>query len=157
MLLRRLGTIFHREICKSSRIIPVSRHFSAAQVVFNSDLHFTIHYLFSILPGSAKCRCCQHEAPLGYEGLLVGSNGFCDATPRNEYVEVISSGTLSLKSSHSNAIPLPRIPFIREGLINTGRIEKENINTPHVLKGVEILDIGCGGGILTEVMIRTAY
>lgn len=57
-----------------------------------------------------------------------------------------------LKALHSmNQL---RVPFIRDGLISAGSIAKENINTSHVLKGVEILEVGCGGGILTEPLAR---
>lgn len=47
-----------------------------------------------------------------------------------------------------------RVPFIRDGLINTGVIKNDNINTPQPLKDVSILDIGCGGGILSEPLAR---
>lgn len=38
-----------------------------------------------------------------------------------------------------------RIPFVRDGLINTGIVTKENVDTPQPLVGVSILDVGCGG------------
>lgn len=38
-----------------------------------------------------------------------------------------------------------RVPFIRDGLINTGVVAKENIDSPEPLAGVSILDVGCGG------------
>lgn len=47
-----------------------------------------------------------------------------------------------------------RIPFIRDGLISTGLIGTEKINKPDVLKGMKILDIGCGAGILSEALGR---
>lgn len=47
-----------------------------------------------------------------------------------------------------------RVPFVRDGLINTGAIKRENINCPQPLKDVAILDIGCGGGILSEPLAR---
>lgn len=57
-----------------------------------------------------------------------------------------------LKALHSmNQL---RVPFIRDGLISSGSVPKENINTAHVLKGLEILEVGCGGGILTEPLAR---
>lgn len=58
----------------------------------------------------------------------------------------------SLKALHSmNVI---RVPFIRDGLISTGVVDKSNINTSRVLENVKILEVGCGGGILTEPLAR---
>lgn len=45
-----------------------------------------------------------------------------------------------------------RVPFIRDGLISTNRVKKENIKSPKPLEGVKILEVGCGAGILTEVI-----
>ncbi|KYQ57840.1 Hexaprenyldihydroxybenzoate methyltransferase, mitochondrial, partial [Trachymyrmex zeteki] len=44
-----------------------------------------------------------------------------------------------------------RIKFVREGLANAG-IQMQNAALP--LEGVKIVDIGCGGGILTERLAR---
>ncbi|XP_031846547.1 ubiquinone biosynthesis protein COQ3, mitochondrial [Nomia melanderi] len=44
-----------------------------------------------------------------------------------------------------------RVQFIRDGLANTGT----KVETPHSpLNGVKILDIGCGGGLLSEPLAR---
>ncbi|XP_058827215.1 ubiquinone biosynthesis O-methyltransferase, mitochondrial-like [Topomyia yanbarensis] len=57
-----------------------------------------------------------------------------------------------LKGLHSmNAL---RVPLIRDGLISTCLIPKEQIRTPQVLSGINILEVGCGGGILTEALAR---
>lgn len=57
-----------------------------------------------------------------------------------------------LKGLHSmNAL---RVPLIRDGLISRGLIPKEQIRTPEVLKGLNVLEVGCGGGILTEALAR---
>lgn len=57
-----------------------------------------------------------------------------------------------VKALHSmNSV---RVPFIREGLIATEKINASNINTNKVLEGVKILEVGCGGGILTESLAR---
>lgn len=47
-----------------------------------------------------------------------------------------------------------RVPYIRDGLVNAGAIKQENINTMLPLKGIRILDIGCGAGILSEPLAR---
>ncbi|XP_066143234.1 ubiquinone biosynthesis O-methyltransferase, mitochondrial [Euwallacea fornicatus] len=47
-----------------------------------------------------------------------------------------------------------RVPFIRDGLINEGAVAQENINTALPLKGLRLLDIGCGGGILSAHLSR---
>uniref|UniRef100_A0A336KST0 Ubiquinone biosynthesis O-methyltransferase, mitochondrial n=1 Tax=Culicoides sonorensis TaxID=179676 RepID=A0A336KST0_CULSO len=57
-----------------------------------------------------------------------------------------------LKALHSmNDI---RVPFIRDGLISNKIVQKHNINTIRVLENVKILEVGCGGGILTEPLAR---
>lgn len=38
-----------------------------------------------------------------------------------------------------------RVPFVRDGLINTGVVAKECVNSPQPLVGLSILDVGCGG------------
>lgn len=41
-----------------------------------------------------------------------------------------------------------RVPLIRDGLINTRVVPKEQIDSPQPLRGCKILDVGCGGKIL---------
>ena len=53
-----------------------------------------------------------------------------------------------------HSMNLLRIPFIVDGLINSGVIKAENRNKPDVLKGLNILDVGCGAGILSEGLAR---
>ncbi|KAK4884264.1 hypothetical protein RN001_000535 [Aquatica leii] len=41
-------------------------------------------------------------------------------------------------------------PFILKEIVNAGLPKKEFVNTTTPLKGLEILEVGCGGGLLTE-------
>lgn len=43
-----------------------------------------------------------------------------------------------------------RVPFIRDGLINEGSVNITDINTSTPLKGLSILDIGCGGKLIVK-------
>ncbi|XP_061402573.1 ubiquinone biosynthesis O-methyltransferase, mitochondrial-like [Musca vetustissima] len=57
-----------------------------------------------------------------------------------------------MKALHAlNAL---RIPFIRDGLIARGNIAEDLVGTSNVLRGQKILEVGCGGGILTEQLAR---
>lgn len=47
-----------------------------------------------------------------------------------------------------------RVPLVVEGLAETGRIAKADITQPNALKGVRILEAGCGGGVLAEDLAR---
>ncbi|XP_015111063.1 ubiquinone biosynthesis O-methyltransferase, mitochondrial [Diachasma alloeum] len=44
-----------------------------------------------------------------------------------------------------------RVQLVRDGLVNVGWRE---VNPGHPLEGVKILDVGCGGGILSEPLAR---
>lgn len=47
-----------------------------------------------------------------------------------------------------------RVPLIRDGLIATSLVPQGQIRSPQVLNGLNILEVGCGGGILTEALAR---
>lgn len=44
------------------------------------------------------------------------------------------------------------VPFIRDGLIGLGKTDPAQRNTSSSLKGLHLLEVGCGAGILTEVI-----
>jgi polyprenyldihydroxybenzoate methyltransferase/3-demethylubiquinol 3-O-methyltransferase len=43
-----------------------------------------------------------------------------------------------------------RVPMVCDGLIATGLIKKDNMESGSVLKGMNILEVGCGAGIFTK-------
>ncbi|KAB0803836.1 hypothetical protein PPYR_00806 [Photinus pyralis] len=47
-----------------------------------------------------------------------------------------------------------RVPFIVGSLITTHKVKTTLINTTKVLEGTVILDVSCGGGILTESLAK---
>jgi len=47
-----------------------------------------------------------------------------------------------------------RVPLVRDGLIETGLVNVDQIKTDKPLKGLRILDVGCGAGILSEALAR---
>jgi len=53
-----------------------------------------------------------------------------------------------------HALNQVRVPFIRDGLISTEAVAADRINKPNVLEGLKILEVGCGGGILTEALAK---
>lgn len=63
----------------------------------------------------------------------------------------ISGGNGSIQRSNSYT---HRVPFIRDGLISSGATDKKYVNTSSSLKGLHLLEVGCGAGILTEQLAR---
>nr|AAL29121.1 SD02225p [Drosophila melanogaster] len=47
-----------------------------------------------------------------------------------------------------------RVPFIRDGIVSRGTVKPGYVNTTKVLLGQNILEVGCGGGLLTEHLAR---
>ncbi|XP_036328129.1 ubiquinone biosynthesis O-methyltransferase-like [Rhagoletis pomonella] len=48
-----------------------------------------------------------------------------------------------------------RVPFVRDGLVaHDNMIDKSLINTSMILQDKVVLEVGCGGGILTEALAR---
>jgi len=47
-----------------------------------------------------------------------------------------------------------RVPFIRDGIVSRGTVKPGYVNTTKVLLGQHILEVGCGGGLLTEQLAR---
>jgi polyprenyldihydroxybenzoate methyltransferase / 3-demethylubiquinol 3-O-methyltransferase len=45
-----------------------------------------------------------------------------------------------------------RVPLVRDGLVSTGVIDEANVNKGNVLQGINILEVGCGAGILTKAL-----
>jgi polyprenyldihydroxybenzoate methyltransferase / 3-demethylubiquinol 3-O-methyltransferase len=45
-----------------------------------------------------------------------------------------------------------RVPLIRDGLVSTGIVDEQKVNKANILEGVKILEVGCGGGILTKAL-----
>jgi len=61
---------------------------------------------------------------------------------------------MDLECNHSNhtvSLVAYRVPLIRDGLLNVGQIDLTRWQSPQPLQGMKILEVGCGGGILTEV------
>ncbi|XP_053957814.1 ubiquinone biosynthesis O-methyltransferase, mitochondrial [Anastrepha ludens] len=47
-----------------------------------------------------------------------------------------------------------RVPFMRDGMVARGNVDRSLINTTKVLQDQNLLEVGCGGGILTEALAR---
>uniref|UniRef100_A0A182MIA3 Ubiquinone biosynthesis O-methyltransferase, mitochondrial n=1 Tax=Anopheles culicifacies TaxID=139723 RepID=A0A182MIA3_9DIPT len=47
-----------------------------------------------------------------------------------------------------------RVPMVVEGLIKAGKLDRKQRYTTDALKGLTILDVGCGGGIYSEALAK---
>ncbi|XP_050067426.1 ubiquinone biosynthesis O-methyltransferase-like [Anopheles maculipalpis] len=47
-----------------------------------------------------------------------------------------------------------RVPLVVEGLIKVGKLDRKQRYTTDSLKGLTILDVGCGGGIYSEALAK---
>uniref|UniRef100_A0A182VT82 Ubiquinone biosynthesis O-methyltransferase, mitochondrial n=1 Tax=Anopheles minimus TaxID=112268 RepID=A0A182VT82_9DIPT len=47
-----------------------------------------------------------------------------------------------------------RVPMVVEGLIKAGKLDRKQRYTTDSLKGLTILDVGCGGGIYSEALAK---
>lgn len=50
-----------------------------------------------------------------------------------------------------------RIPLIRDGLLNTGAVDKEDMQNPLPLKNISLLDVGCGGKNNFNLKVSKVY
>lgn len=57
-----------------------------------------------------------------------------------------------LKALH--AMNRLRVPFIRDRLVDLQVVSEEFVDTPKPLLNLDILDVGCGGGILSEPLAK---
>lgn len=53
--------------------------------------------------------------------------------------------------SHNHTVFLSRVPFIRDGLTSLNVTDPAVRHTASSLRGLNLLEVGCGAGILTEV------
>ncbi|GLV31865.1 Coenzyme Q3 [Carabus blaptoides fortunei] len=58
----------------------------------------------------------------------------------------------TMKGLHS--MNVLRVPFIRDGLKHNGKLDADCVSTSKPLRNIHILDVGCGGGILSEPLAK---
>ncbi|CAG9810811.1 unnamed protein product [Chironomus riparius] len=47
-------------------------------------------------------------------------------------------------------IPAIRIPLMKNGLTNAGLVKPQNKDKPNMFEGIKVLDVGSGGGLMSE-------
>ena len=84
-------------------------------------------------------------------------NGSSRSTTDAEEMQKFSERAKQMWDMNGPDVPLHylnelRVPLIRNVLLNYPLEGQADCHTPTPLKGYSILDVGCGAGILTEVM-----
>ena len=75
-----------------------------------------------------------------------------DVERHSQQAESWWNPTGPMKGLH--ALNKVRVPLVRDGLVSTGAVPVERINKPNILAGLQILDVGCGAGILTKALAQ---
>jgi len=105
-------------------------------------------------PGSLRL-----EPNLHLSSSVVRLNGDPCSTFNQEEVDKFRAMSDDWWSPHGLCRPLHsmnrlRVPLIRDGLINSGVTNPDLAHSDKPLAGMRILDVGCGGGIVSEALAR---
>ncbi|XP_063587107.1 ubiquinone biosynthesis O-methyltransferase, mitochondrial-like [Penaeus indicus] len=101
----------------------------------------------------------QHEQSIQDENTDFTSRNGKETTYVEEEVAKFRLMASSWWDPHGDCKPLHslnklRVSMICDGLIQSGIAKPEYVEGPTPLKGLKILDVGCGGGILCEPLAR---
>jgi hypothetical protein len=105
---------------------------------------------------------CMFECMYVWRLLYTGGRTGISVHTVQLVLESLSSCTwdMNLECNHLNhtvSLVSYRVPLIRDGLLNVGQIDLTQWQSPQPLHGMKILEVGCGGGILTEVRDWRTY
>ena len=111
------------------------------------------------LPSNITCRTLLLNPNFGFASTLMrlnlSSQSSVDPSTVSHHGKLANEWwdeTGSLKALHSmNSL---RVPLVREGLFLTGVANNIKKNSPRPLEGLQIADVGCGGGLLSEPLAR---
>jgi len=93
------------------------------------------------------------QSPVFYEGSRASS------TLNQDEVDKFTIMSRDWWNPHGVCKPLHsmnrlRVPLVRDGLVNSGTSNIDMAHTDTPLKGLKILDVGCGAGIFSEALAR---
>nr|XP_018902345.1 PREDICTED: ubiquinone biosynthesis O-methyltransferase, mitochondrial isoform X1 [Bemisia tabaci] len=110
-----------------------------------------VGFQFSTTSRKCLCKTRNLSASIKLSRMLSDSSSTVDKKEvdhHNKLKDEWWDPTGKMKGLHAmNAL---RVPFIKNGLANSGAISADAAKTRESLKGLKILDVGCGGGLLSE-------
>ncbi|XP_076053054.1 ubiquinone biosynthesis O-methyltransferase, mitochondrial-like [Oratosquilla oratoria] len=100
-----------------------------------------------------------HEGAHAYEENIHTNSSSNNSTYVEEEVAKFRAMANSWWDIHGDCKPLHslnrlRVALVREGLIQSGLADPSRVAGPVPLTGLNILDVGCGGGIMCEPLAR---
>jgi len=143
--------------CHGSRSICSSK--TPMLNAYSEELHVSSDKRAHVEVNSAELKVSLEDSANGEETTYDEGYSNGRSTLNEEEVNKFRAMADNWWDPHGDCKPLHslnklRVSLIRNNLIQSGIVDPSLVNGPQPLTGLNILDVGCGGGILCEPLAR---